>query len=63
MARSGLQTKTGLDMLNLTPVAAEFDLNRVNQVRTKLEEDDFIVDSLQIADRVIDIELALSGQS
>ena len=50
-------------MLNLTPVAAEFDMNRVNQVRTKLEEDDFIVEILQIADRVIDIELALSGQS
>ena len=53
----------GLNMLNLTPAAAEFDLNRVNQVRTKLEEDDYIVDSLQIADRIIDLEMALSGQS
>ena len=55
--------QTGLDMLNLTPAAAEFDLNRVNQVRTKLEEDDYIVDSLQIADKIIDLELALSGDS
>ena len=55
--------QTGLDMLNLTPAAAEFDLNRVNKVRTKLEEDDYIVDSLQIADRIIDLEMALSGQS
>jgi anti-sigma28 factor (negative regulator of flagellin synthesis) len=53
----------GLNMLNLTPAAAEFDLNRVNQVRTKLEEDDYIVDSLLIADRIIDLEMALSGQS
>ena len=53
----------GLNMLNLTPAAAEFDLNRVNQVRTKLEEDDYMVDSLQIADRIIDLEMALSGQS
>ena len=53
----------GLNMLNLTPAAAEFDLNRVNQVRTKLEEDEYIVDSLQIADRIIDLEMALSGQS
>ncbi len=54
---------TGFNMLNLTPAAAEFDPNRVNQVRTKLEEDDYIVDTLQIADRVIDLELALSGKS
>ena len=55
--------QSGLNMLNLTPAAAEFDLNRVNQVRTKLEEDDYIVDSLLIADRIIDLEMALSGQS
>ncbi len=55
--------QSGLNMLNLTPAAAEFDLNRVNQVRTKLEEDEYIVDSLQIADRIIDLEMALSGQS
>ena len=55
--------QTGIDMLNLTPAAAEFDLNRVNQVRTKIEEDDYIVDSLQIADKIIDLELALSGDS
>ena len=55
--------KIGIDMLNLTPAATEFDLNRVNQVRTKLEEDDYIVDSLQIADKIIDLELALSGDS
>ena len=50
-------------MLNLTPVAAEFDLNRVNQVRTKPEVDDVSVDRLQIAVLVMDIELALSGHS
>jgi anti-sigma28 factor (negative regulator of flagellin synthesis) len=50
-------------MLYLSPIAAEYDLDRVNQVRTRLEDEDYTVDSLQIADKMIDLELALSGQS
>ena len=50
-------------MLNQTPVASEFDLCRVDLIRTKLAADDYTVDSLQIADKIIDLELALSGNT
>lgn len=41
----------------------EFDLYLVDIIRTKLEDEDYTVDSLQIADKIIDLELALSGAS
>jgi anti-sigma28 factor (negative regulator of flagellin synthesis) len=50
-------------MLNQKPAAPEFDLCRVDLIRAKLDHDDYIVDTLQIADKIIDLELALSGVS
>ena len=50
-------------MLNQTPVTSEFDLCRIDSIRTKLADDDYTVDSLQIADKIIDLELALSGNT
>ena len=48
-------------MLNKTPATPEFDLCRVDNIRAKLDENDYTVDTLQIADKIIDLELALSG--
>ena len=50
-------------MYNQKTATPEFDLYRVDIIRTKLEDDDYTVDSLQIADKIIDLELALSGVS
>ena len=48
-------------MLNQSPATPEFDPCRVDLIRTKLADDNYIVDTLQIADKIIDLELALSG--
>ena len=48
-------------MCNQKPATPEFDLYRVDLIRTKLDDDDYTVDSLQIAGKIIDLELALSG--
>ncbi len=45
------------------PVLTEFDPARIDHVREKLEDEDYTINSLQIALRVIDIELALQGES
>ena len=37
--------------------------DRIDAIRLQLSEDDYFVDSLQIADRIIDIELALAGSN
>ena len=37
--------------------------DRIDTIRSQLNEDDYFVDSLQIADRIIDIELALAGSN
>ena len=50
-------------MYNQKPATPEFDLYRVDIIRAKLDDDDYTVDSLQIADKIIDLELALSGDS
>ena len=50
-------------MHNQKPATPEFDLYRVDIIRAKLDDDDYAVDSLQIADKIIDLELALSGDS
>ena len=50
-------------MYNQKPAKPEFDLYRVDIIRAKLDDDDYAVDSLQIADKIIDLELALSGDS
>ena len=36
---------------------------RIDTIRSQLNEDDYVVDSMQIADRIIDIELALAGSN
>ena len=48
-------------MLNQTPATPEVDLFRVDSIRTKLADNNYTVDTRQIADRIIDLELALSG--
>ena len=48
-------------MLNQKPAAPDLDLFRVDQIRSKLDDDDYIVDTMEIADKIIDLELALSG--
>jgi anti-sigma28 factor (negative regulator of flagellin synthesis) len=55
--------RPGHTMLNQTPATSEFDLCRVDSIRTRLADDDYTVDSLQIADKIIDLELALSGNT
>ena len=50
-------------MLKQIPAIAEFDPYRVYIIRAKLDNDDYTVDPLQIADKIIDLELALSEHS
>jgi anti-sigma28 factor (negative regulator of flagellin synthesis) len=50
-------------MLNHKTATPDLDLFRVDLIRAKLDDDDYIVDTLQIADKVIDLELALSDSS
>jgi len=50
-------------MLNQTNTTSEEQANRIDSIRTQLSEDDYVVDSLQIADKIIDIELALAGSN
>jgi anti-sigma28 factor (negative regulator of flagellin synthesis) len=47
-------------MLNKLHKSPEIDDHRINIIRTQLDEDAYIVNSRQIADKIIDIELALS---
>jgi anti-sigma28 factor (negative regulator of flagellin synthesis) len=48
-------------MLNQSPATPEFDIYRVESIRAKLAEDLYFVDTVQIASKIIDLELALSG--
>ena len=48
-------------MINQKPATPDLDLFRVDLIRAQLDDDDYIVDTLQIADKIIDLELALSG--
>ena len=48
-------------MLKKTHNTTEKVPDRIDEIRLQLSEDDYFVDSLQIADRIIDIELALAG--
>jgi anti-sigma28 factor (negative regulator of flagellin synthesis) len=50
-------------MLNQTTTTPEYDINRIDSIRTQLSEDDYFVDTLQIADKFIDMELALAGST
>ena len=47
-------------MLNKLPKSPDIDDHRISIIRTQLEEDAYIVNSRKIADKFIDIELALS---
>ena len=38
----------------------DIDDHRINIIRTQLDEDVYVVNSRQIADKIIDIELALT---
>ena len=48
-------------MLNQKNEYAEFDACRVDTIRTQLDEDTYFVNIQQIADKIIDIEMALLG--
>ena len=47
-------------MLNHPSDYLEIDTYRISSLRTQLDENSYIVNSRQIADKIIDIELALS---
>ena len=50
-------------MLNQTPTVPEYDISRIDSIRTQHNKDDYIVDNLQIADKIIDMEIALAGST
>jgi anti-sigma28 factor (negative regulator of flagellin synthesis) len=50
----------GHNMLKKLPIPLNVDGHRINIIRTKLDEDAYVVNSRQIADKIIDIEIALS---
>jgi anti-sigma28 factor (negative regulator of flagellin synthesis) len=47
-------------MLNQPSEYLEVDTHRISTLRSQLDENSYIVNSRQIADKIIDIELALS---
>jgi len=49
-------------MPNQNTEIPEIDAYRVDSIRNQLDENDYIVDIQQIADKIIDIELALLGE-
>ena len=50
-------------MVNQTNTTPEYDVNRVDSIRTQLSHDDYFVDTLQIANKFIDLEIALATNS
>ena len=48
-------------MPNQNTEALDYDAYRVDSIRKQLEEDQYIVDIEQIADKIIDVEMALLG--
>jgi anti-sigma28 factor (negative regulator of flagellin synthesis) len=50
-------------MLKQTTTTPEYDVNRIDSIRTQLNEDEYFVDTLQIADKFIDMEIALAGST
>ena len=50
-------------MLKQTSAAPEYDINRIDSIRTQLNEDEYFVDTLQIADKFIDLERALADNN
>ena len=47
-------------MLNKLPKSPDIDDHRISIIRAQLDEDAYTVNSRQIADKIIDFELALS---
>ena len=47
-------------MFNKQPKSPDIDDHRINLIRSQVDEDAYVVNSRQIADKIIDIELALS---
>jgi len=47
-------------MFNKLPKSLDIDDHRITIIRTQLNEDAYVVNSRQIADKIIDMELALS---
>ena len=50
-------------MLKQTTTKPEYDVKRIDSIRTQLNEDEYFVDSLQIADKFIDMEIALADST
>lgn len=48
-------------MLNEMQTTPEIDAQRIDIIRSRLDNDTYTVDSQQIADKIIDMEKALSG--
>lgn len=48
-------------MLNEMQVTLEIDVQRIDIIRTRLDNDSYTVNSQLIADKIIDLEKALSG--
>jgi anti-sigma28 factor (negative regulator of flagellin synthesis) len=47
-------------MLNQPHLTPESDNSRIRAIREQIDEDNYPVNSYQIADRIIDFEIALS---
>ncbi|MDX2457854.1 MAG: flagellar biosynthesis anti-sigma factor FlgM [Gammaproteobacteria bacterium] len=50
-------------MLKETTTTPEYDASRIDSIRTQLNEDEYFVDTLQIADKFIDMEIALASST
>ena len=55
--------RTGHIMLHHSSEYLEVDTHRISTLRTQLDENSYIVNSRQIADKIIDFELALSERN
>jgi anti-sigma28 factor (negative regulator of flagellin synthesis) len=58
-----LNIKAWSRMLKQTTTTPEYDVNRIDSIRTQLNEDEYFVDILQIAAKFIDMEIALAGNT
>ena len=47
-------------MLNQPPVTPEPDYSRIRAIREQIDEHNYPVNTRQIADKIIDLEIALS---
>jgi len=50
-------------MTNNLPIFPDLDDQRITVIRSQLDEDIYVVNSRQIADKIIDIELALTRRT